>query len=67
MRIYDECGFGVFEDLNGKLATNRREVFEENLQRIACFQVLEQNPHRHSRPDEYGCAAEDFGVGDDAR
>jgi hypothetical protein len=66
MRIDDERRFGVFEYLNGQLSAHGRKVIEEDVQRVPCLKVLEEDANRNSRADEHGGAPEDLGVGDDA-
>ena len=62
MRIVNKGHLGVFEDLNSQFPAHGRKVLEEDLERVACFQVLEDDSHWYPCTDENRCSTEDFGV-----
>src|ERR1044071_2444940 len=60
---------GVGEELTGHLerrdrlvARHRREGVEKVLDRVACFEVVDERAHRHASPDEHRSATESLGV-----
>ncbi len=62
MRSEHQRGLGVFKHLNGQFPTHRREVFKEDLKRIARLQVLKKDPHRNPGPDEDERSTKDFRI-----
>ena len=62
MRIFYERRLGVLEDLDCGSAADRWKVFKEDLNGIACFQVLEEDSYRYARAHEDGSTSHDFGV-----
>ena len=67
MRIVFQVGLCVFKDLNRQFAAHGGKVNKEDFKRVSRLQVLEQNTYRNPGSSKDGCAAEDLGVGDDAR
>jgi len=48
MRIRDQCSASLFENGDSRLPRDRRKVVEEDFQRVARLQVVEQGLHRHA-------------------
>jgi hypothetical protein len=46
-------------------ARDGRKAFEQDVDRFACFQIVEQGLHRHPRPVGHRSAAHDIGLPED--
>jgi len=53
---------GLFKKRNGLSAGHGREIFQELVQRIAAFEVIQQRPHRHARAGKTRFATHDFRI-----
>ena len=62
IRTYN-CLLGLLQYALRHLGRNRWEFIQKFGNRFACFNVLKQNPHRHTRTGKNRCAAQDEGVG----
>ena len=62
MRIAHERHLGIFENLNREFPAHRRKIIQEDFQRIACFQVLEDDAHGHPGTNENGRSAKDLRI-----
>src|SRR5207302_2686292 len=51
-----------FKSRNCLFASDRREAFEELIERIPGFEVVEERLDRHARPDEHRGPAENLGM-----
>jgi hypothetical protein len=66
MRICNQRSLGVFQDLNGKVTGDGREILKEDLEGVTSLKMLKEDSDRHSRTDEHRGTAHDLRVGDDA-
>ena len=63
MRIWLKGRTSVFKNLHCKVPTYRGKVFQEDFQRVSCFQVLKQDSDGYAGSNEHWCASEDLGIG----
>jgi hypothetical protein len=56
---------GFLQRLKRELARNGGETFQELIEAISAFQVIEQSLHGNARSTEYGYTVHDFGIASD--
>ena len=62
MCIVHEGHLGIFQNLNREFPAHGRKIIQEDFQRIACFQVLEDDADGHSGANENRRSAKDLRV-----
>src|SRR5437016_4434700 len=58
----DQC-FHLLQDGQHLLSLYAGETIEKDLDGVTGLEMIEQALHRHSRPLEHGCSAQDFRIG----
>jgi hypothetical protein len=56
---------GLLQHTLRQLAGHRRKLIQKLRQRLARFDVLKQNPHRHARARKHRRAAQNVGIDSD--
>jgi len=65
MRISCQCGPCLFQNSDGKVPTDRREVIKKDLEGLTCLQVVEEGFDGDSRPAKDRCPTVDLWIDDD--